>query len=149
MGRPVQPLPAEKIEAALDYLQRAADRRADYFTCGSKETRRSLARLRRQALTLRRPDLVLETNVWLSRNVTPGGRRAMLSALRQQQFVKRGDDCSGRNLHLTAASRAEVAALAERLGMSPGAAVAAVVKAALADEAFLARHAASAARSRD
>lgn len=138
MGRSPNLLPAEKLEDALGYFQRAVDRGADFFTCGNKETSRSLARLRRQALTLRRPDFVVEANAWLNKHVTPDGRRAMLTALRQHQFVERNAAGLGRSIRLTATSQADVVALAECLGMSPSAAVAAVSKAALADRAFLA-----------
>lgn len=137
MGRPQSPLTAEALEAALAYLQRAADRGADIFTRGSKETNRSLATLRRQALSLRRPDFAAEANAWLGAHVTPAGRRAMLTALRQQRLAdERSAGGTGRSVRLQAAAQTDVANLAELLGMSSSAAVALVAKAALADESF-------------
>lgn len=150
MGRPPSPLAADALEAAIAYLQRAADRGADIFTRGSKETKRSLATLRRQALSLRRPDFAAEANAWLGEHVTPAGRRAMLTALRQQRLAdERSTEGTGRSLRLSAVAQADVAKLAELLGMSWSATVALVAKAALADKDFLATLPATAGRDAD
>lgn len=84
MGRPRAPVPVDKLEPALAYLQRALDRKADLFSRGGKETRRSLASLRSRGLTLRRPDFAAEANAWLDTHLTPAGRLTMLAALRRQ-----------------------------------------------------------------
>jgi len=60
------------------------DRKADLFTRGSKETRRSLASLRVRGLTLRRSDFAVEANAWLDTHLTPVRRLTMLGALRRQ-----------------------------------------------------------------
>lgn len=131
MGRPSRPLPVDKIEPALAYLQRAVDRGVDFFTCGSKEVRRSLAHLRKQGLTLRRPDFAAEANTWLATHVSSEGRRTMLTALRQKESAAKRDAPS-RALRLPAAAHADVMTLAHRLAVSPSAAVATLAKAALA-----------------
>ncbi len=138
MGRPASSLPVDKIEPALDYLQRAVDRGADFFTRGSKETRRSLSKLRQQGRTLRRADFAAEANAWLTAHVTAQGRRSMLVALRQRQAAER-EDGPRHTVRLTAAAHAAVTALAERLAVPAGTAVAFLAQAALADPDLVAR----------
>lgn len=138
MGRPRSPLTVDQADQALAYLQRALDRKADLFSAGLKEAARSLATLRRRALTLRRPDFATEANVWLDQHLTSDGRRTMLAALRQREAVNRQDG-PRHTVRLTAAVHADVAELAERLAMPPGSALGALVRLALADAALLSR----------
>lgn len=138
MGRPTSSLPVDKIEPALAYLQRALDRGADFFTSGSKETRRSLSKLRQKGLTLRRPDFATEANAWLTTHVTAQGRRCMLVALRQRRAAER-EDGPRHTVRLTAAAHADVMELAERLAVPAGTAVALLAQAVLADPGLVAR----------
>lgn len=138
MGRPASSLPVDELEPALAYLQRAVDRGADFFTGGSKETRRSLSKLCQQGLTLRRTDFAAEANAWLTAHVTAQGRRCMLVALRQRRAAER-ENGPRHAVRLTAAAHAAVTALAERLAVPAGTAVALLARAALADPDLVAR----------
>jgi hypothetical protein len=135
MGRPASPLPADKIEPALAYLQRALDRSADIFRSGTKETSRSLARLRKQALTLRQADLAAEVNAWLAVNVTPAGRRLMLASLRQQLFAQKAPSPS----RLPTGVQQDLARLAEAVRAPQPIALRCLLRIALADDSVLAR----------
>lgn len=135
MGRPASPLPADKIELALAYLQRALDRGADIFRGGTKETSRSLARLRKQALTLRRADLADKVNAWLTANVTPAGRRSMLTALRQQLFAQKAPSPS----RLPTGLQQDLSRLAAAVGAPQLVALRCLLSVALVDESVLAR----------
>lgn len=135
MGRPTSPLPADRIEPALAYLQRALDRGADIFRGGTKETSRSLARLRKLALTLRRADLAAEVNAWLAANVTPAGRRSMLTALRQQLFAQKAPSPS----RLPAGVQHDLDRLAEAVRAPQPVALRCLLTMALVDDSVLAR----------
>lgn len=135
MGRPASPLPADKIEPALAYLQRALDRGADIFRGGTKETSRSLARLRRQALMLRRADLAAEVNAWLAANVTPAGRRSMRTALRQQVFAQKSPSPS----RLPTGLQQDLARLAAAVGAPQPVALRCLLSVALVDDSVRAR----------
>lgn len=135
MGRPESPLPLDKVEAALAYLQRALDRGADIFRGGTKETGRSLARLRKQALTLRRADLAAEVNTWLAAKVTPAGRRSMRTALRQQVFAQKAPSPS----RLPTGVQGDLATLAEAVGATQPIALRCLLSMAVADDSVLAR----------
>lgn len=117
MGRPSSPLNADQAERALAYLQRALSRKADLFVAGAKETGRSLGTLRRQSLTLRRDDFAERANAWLAQQLTPAGRRTMLTALRQERVQgKRAG--TQRNLRLPTETHKELSKLAATNGMS-------------------------------
>ena len=135
MGRPASPLPADKIEPALAYLQRAMDRGADIFRSGTKETSRSLARLRKQALTLRRADFAAEVNAWLAAKVTPAGRRSMLTALRQHAFAQKAPSPS----RLPTGVQRDLAKLAEAVGAPQSTALRCLLSMAVTDDSLLAR----------
>lgn len=117
MGRPTSPLPLEKIEPALAYVQSALDRGADVFKRGRKETQRSLTALCHRGLTLRQADFAAEANVWLESYVTSGGRRSMLVALRQRRAADKAEN-PRRSVRLPAEVHTELVVLAEKHKLS-------------------------------
>jgi hypothetical protein len=135
MGRTLSSIPAEKLVNALAYVQRALDRKSDVFVSGLKETERSLARLRKQMLTMRREDALVEVNDWLTAYVTPAGRRLMLTALRQQVSAKKKPSRSP----LTAEVRQDLTRLADAVGAPQSIALRCLLTMALADDSVLAR----------
>src|SRR5688572_20531396 len=62
------------------------------ISTGWKEAERSLATLRRRALTLRRPNFAAEANYWFDQHLKPDGRGVMLTALRQEKAKERQAD---------------------------------------------------------
>ena len=107
---------AEQAEVALDYLQRALDRKADIFAMGLKETRRSLATLRRRGVTFRQANFASEANVWLDQHLTPAGRRAMLTAMRQGRAANRAEP--SRTIRVSGDTYSKLSQLALNLGLS-------------------------------
>lgn len=128
MGRLRAPLPVDKLDAALAYLQRAVDRKADLFTRGSKETRRSLASLRSRALTLRRADFAVEANAWLDAHLSPAGRLTMLAALRRQVADALPTRAPTRTLKVPVAVHEDLAQAAHSMGVTVAATLAAAAK---------------------
>lgn len=128
MGRPCAPLPADKLDAALAYLQRALDRKADLFGRGSKETRRSLASLRSRALTLRRSDFAAEANAWLDAHLTPAGRLTMLTALRRQVADALPTRAPTRTMKVPLAVHEDLVEAAQAMGLTVAATLACAAK---------------------
>jgi hypothetical protein len=117
MGRPRTSLPPGQADEALAYAQRALNRKAEYFSAGLKETKRSLGALRRRSLTLRQGDFAVEANSWLEQHLTAEGRQAMLAALRQSKAGASRQEAS-RVLRLPLSTHAALTALAVRRGLT-------------------------------
>jgi len=126
MGRPRTPLPPGQADEALGYAERALDRKAAYFSVGLKETRRSLGALRRRGLTLRQGDFAVEANAWLERHLNADGRQALRTALRQARMQSQRE-APLRSVRLPTKVHADLAKLAEELGLSLPATVARLV----------------------
>lgn len=117
MVRPRTQLPPDQADEALGYSQRALDRKAEYFSAGLKETRRSLAALRKRGLTLRQGDFAVEANAWLELHLNADGREALFSALRQARAKSKRQE-PFHSIRLPAPVHAELAKRAEQLGLS-------------------------------
>jgi len=136
MGRRIEPLPLAAIEPALEYLQRAVERKAPLFSKSAASTKASLLALRKKTENLRPAEYVEATNEWLISHLTPEGRRTMLATLRR----KKADQATGRtdakSLRLSPRAYSDLKRLAASLGQPLSTTADLMVQVALVDGEF-------------
>ena len=134
MGRPVEPLRAEAIEPALDYIRRALARRADVFARPLPSTAAAFADLINKTKTTKTGDWPRVVNAWVDAYLSSSGRASMRTAMRRRKADAAGSVRRSRTLRVSEATHADLARLTAKVGIPAATVLGHLVQAALADK---------------
>lgn len=117
MGRPLAPLKPDNVDMALDYLRRALLRRARAFSKPHPAVRLAYIDLLNEQATTKAGEWPNAVGAWIGEHMTPKGRAAMLTALRQRKAA-RGKGRGSRTVRVRGETYADLARLSANLGVS-------------------------------
>ncbi len=123
MARPLAPLNELTAHAALDYVERALERRADVFSVPLEDASGPFFEL--QAARARTQEWLDAANVWFDTYLSAAGRARMLGALRRRRA---GASQTSTTMRLPRSTLADLVSLASKLDLSPNAALAGLLR---------------------